>query len=135
MSNMTFGTNILPANGNNSLTLGNSGQKWNLYASTINGNDASAIPGKYDFTATIPATGWSTYSNTDLKTSTVTVNGLAVNDNIIMGVVQTGTESTDSAVREAFGLLVRGTTAANAITLYATDVPEVAIPIMMVVLR
>lgn len=37
MANMTFGTNILPASGNDSLSLGNSEQRWNVYGE-VNGD-------------------------------------------------------------------------------------------------
>lgn len=134
MSNMTFGVNIIP-DSTNTRGLGNADKKWNIYANELNGKDASAIPGKYAYTAIIPTTGWTTYGSTDLKTITVTVNGLAATDDVILGLVQTGTESTDSDTRDAFGLIVRGTTAANSLTLYATDTPEVAIPVQLVVLR
>lgn len=134
MSNMTFGVNLIP-DSTNTRGLGNADKKWNIYANQLNGKDVSAIPGKYDFAATIPTTGWTVYGSTDLYTITITVNGLTADDKVIMGVAQTGTESTDSDVRDAYGLLVRGTTGVNSLTLYATDIPEVAIPVQMVVLR
>ena len=42
MANMTFGTNILPASGNNSLSLGNSEQRWNVYGDVIGDLDGTA---------------------------------------------------------------------------------------------
>lgn len=134
MANMTFGVNILPST-TDTYNMGNSDKKWNMYANTLNGKDASSIPTAHTYTATIPTTGWTTYGSTDLKTVTVTVSGLTASDNGMVGLVQTGTESTDSAVREAFGAITRITTAANSITVYASAVPEVAIPIQIEVFR
>ena len=129
MSNMTFGVNILPANGNNSLTLGNSGQKWNVYASTINGKDAANIPTTADFTATIPITGWT--EGTDIYSISVTVAGLPNTGKGIFGLVQTNNEETNAELREAFGLITRAVMTTDTLTVYATEVPSIALPVQV----
>ena len=134
MSNMTFGVNILPTNGS-SLNLGNSGQKWDIYANTINGVSAEDFASPVTvYTATIPTTGWTNAAN-GLKTVTVSISGLTTADVGIIGVVQSGTESTDVEIRNAFALITRVTTMLNSIIVYATAVPEVAIPIQIGVFK
>lgn len=139
MSNMTFGVNIIP-NANNSLTLGNADRKWNIYAETLNGTDVDEIINasgggvKAVYTFSIPTTGWTQYSNTDLYTVTVTVNGATAVDKGILGLVQSGTESSDSVAREDFGAITRAVTAANSVVLYSTAVPSAAISVQLVVL-
>jgi len=129
MSNMTFTSNLLPANGNNSLTLGNSGQRWNVYANTLNGKDATAIPTTSDFTATIPTTGWT--EGTDIYYIAVTVSGLPNTGKGIIGLVQGNNEETNSELRDAFGLITRAVMTTNTLTVYATEVPEVALPVQI----
>ena len=129
MANMTFGTNILPANGNNSLSLGNSGQKWNVYANTINDKDAASIPTTADFTVTIPTTGWT--EGNDIYYISVTVNGLPNTGKGIFGLVQTNNEETNADLREAFGLITRAVMTTNTLTVYATEVPEIALPVQV----
>ena len=64
---------------------------------------------------------------------TVTVSGVAATDDGIIGLAQTGTESSDSNAREAFGTITRAVTATNSVVFYATEVPSMAIPIQLVV--
>ena len=87
------------------------------------------------FTATIPATGWSPVS-TGLYSVTVTVSGVLATDEAGgVGPVQTGSEATDKAMRKAWNKVTRITTAANSITVYATEAPSVSIPILLEVIR
>ena len=60
---------------------------------------------------------------------TVTVSGLTANDNGIIGLVQSGTESTDSVLRDGYAKITRITTAANSIVVYATAAPTAALPV------
>ena len=86
------------------------------------------------FTATIPTTGWT--QSGSLYYASVTVSGVLATDQAgSIGPVQTGTESTDKAMRSAWNKVVRITAAANAITVYATAVPSASIPILMEVMR
>lgn len=82
------------------------------------------------YTATIPASGWST-SNTVM----VAVSGILASDTPIVDIVQTGTSSTDETMRENWAKITRITTAANSITVYASEVPSAAIPIQLRVVR
>lgn len=87
------------------------------------------------FTATIPSTGW-TQNSDGLYTVSVSVPGILASDQDgDVGLVQSGSESTDAPRREAYGLLVRVSAAADAIVAYALAVPEVAIPVRLEVLR
>lgn len=87
------------------------------------------------FTATIPATGW-TQNSDGLYTVSVSVPGILASDQDgDVGLVQSGSESTDAPRRDAYALLVRISAAADAIAVYATDVPGVAIPVRLEVLR
>lgn len=82
------------------------------------------------YTATIPASGWGT-SNT----VTVAVSGIKATDTPIVDIVQTGTSSTDETMRENWAKITRITTAANSITVYASEVPSASIPIQLKVVR
>ena len=95
----------------------------------------STKPDVHRFTATIPATGW-TQNADGLYTVTVSVPGILASDQDgDVGLVQSGSESTDAPRREAYGLLVRVSAAADAIVAYALAVPEVTIPVRLEVIR
>jgi hypothetical protein len=68
-------------------------------------------------------------------TKTQTVTGILATDTPIIDVVMSGTYATDEARIEAWGYIYRVTTAANSITLYATDKPTVSLPIQIKVVR
>ena len=97
----------------------------NNLQSTLNGKATTAL-----YTATIPASGWSA-SNT----VTVAVSGILAADTPIADIVQTGTSSTDETMRENWANITRITTAANSITVYASEVPSASIPIQLKVVR
>lgn len=128
MANMTFGVNILP-NATDTLNLGNSSKKWNVYANTLNDKDVANIPTTSDFTATIPTTGWT--EGTDIYSIAVTVSGLPNTGKGIIGLVQGNNEETNSELREAFGLITRAVMTTNTLTVYATEIPEVALPVQI----
>ena len=129
---MSFGTDIFPKT-DSTYDLGTSSVRFaNLYVDNINGTDVDELGGGASIdwsTATIPTTGWSAYGETDLVTVTVTVSGLTANDNGIIGLVQSGTESTDSVLRDGYAKITRITTAANSIVVYATAAPTAALPV------
>ncbi len=64
-----------------------------------------------------------------------TVTGILATDKPIVDVIMSGTFATDEARIEAWGLIYRAVTAANKITFYATDKPEVELPIQIKVVR
>lgn len=84
------------------------------------------------YTATLDTT-WS--GATAPYSKTVTVTGISATDTPIVDVVMSGTYTTDEARIEAWGYIYRITTAANSITLYATDKPTVSLPIQIKVVR
>ena len=98
----------------------------------------SAIADKPDIfqaAVTIPTTGWSEYQS-GLYACTVAVTGiLATDQGGVVGLVQTGTESTDKEIRKAAAQVTRITTAAGSITVYASRVPAVEIPVSITVFR
>ena len=134
MSNMTFGVNLLPDT-TDTRNLGNADKKWNAYLNTINGVDVDELGGGSveTYTFTIPTTGWTQYGNTDLYTTTVTVTGVTASMNGILGIVQSGTESTDADIRDAYSKITRAVTGANSVTLYVLEAPTIAIPAQLVV--
>lgn len=132
MSNMNFGVNILPS-ATDTYSLGNTNKKWQINASSLNGKDPDSFAAKERYTFSIPTTGWTQYGNTDLYTITITVNGVTASTDGMLGIVQSGTESTDADIRDAYGKITRAVTGANAVTLYALEVPEITIPAQLVV--
>ena len=162
MSNMTFGANILPANGNNSLTLGNSGQRWNAYISTINGVDinefggdtlpevSSSDNGKVlsvndgQWEAIEPAASSSisvlsliavagSWTSATPPTQILTATGVTANSNIIVGLADTATSGQYDEACDA--KLLCTAQALNSITLTCYGIePTENIPITVVIL-
>ena len=64
-----------------------------------------------------------------------TVTGILATDNPIIDVVMSGTFATDEARQEAWGYIYRAVTAANKITFYAMEKPEVSLPLQIKVVR
>lgn len=64
-----------------------------------------------------------------------TINGILAADNPIIDVVMSGTFATDEARQEAWGYIYRAVTAANEITFYAMEKPEVELPLQIKVVR
>ena len=98
MPNMTFGTNILPAD--NTLSLGNNEKKWNIYGD-VNGNVNGDVTG----TASKIATGEDTANDlnplgvTSGATTTVKRNTTIVFNNGKMAVKNKNTGSTDVSLQ------------------------------------
>lgn len=88
------------------------------------------------FTATIPATGWTSRSSGAYYTINLTVSGILASDTPDIGIVQTGTWSTDEAMRDAWACITRiVASAANTLAITASEVPPVAIPIQIRCIR
>ncbi len=84
------------------------------------------------YTTTLDTT-WSGSASPYTKTQTVT--GILATDNPVVDIQMSGTFATDEARLEAWGNIYRITTAANSITLYATEKPTVSLPIQLKVVR
>lgn len=87
------------------------------------------------FTATIPSTGWTSQSSGAYYTINLTVSGILATDTPDIGIVQTGTWATDEAMRDAWACITRIVTAANKLTITASSVPPVQIPIQVRCIR
>lgn len=85
-----------------------------------------------NYSATIPNSGW---SGSNPYRRTISVSGMLASDTPIADVVCSGTYATDQSRIEEWGKIYRITTAANSITVYATAVPTVAIPITLKCIR
>lgn len=85
------------------------------------------------YTATLSAGSWS--GSAAPYSQTVTVSGLLSTDAPMVDILQTGTESTDSARREAWGLITRAVANANSLTVYASEKPSVNLPVQMLCVR
>lgn len=84
------------------------------------------------YTTTLNTT-WTGTSAPFTKTQAVT--GILATDIPIVDVVMSGTYATDEARQEAWSKIYRIVTAANQITLYATEKPTVSLPIQLKVVR
>lgn len=85
------------------------------------------------YTATLSSGSWS--GSAAPYSQTVTVSGLLSTDAPLLDIVQTGTESTDSARREAWGLITRAVANTNSLTVYASEKPSVNLPVQMLCVR
>lgn len=85
------------------------------------------------YTAEVPSDGW----QADVKPYHVDVNidGILSTDVPIVGIVQSGNEETDSAMRDAWANVTRIVTSDGHITVYAGAVPAAPIQIQMKVVR
>lgn len=88
--------------------------------------------GVADYTATI-GTAWS--GSAAPYAQEVAVAGITSTDEPLVDIAQTGTEATDSAIREAWGRITRITTADGKIIVYAEEKTTVSIPIRMRVVK
>ena len=95
-----------------------------------NADDRRAISTTY--TATV-ATGWS--GSAAPYSKAVTITGLLATDKPIVDLVASSTYETAEAQIEAWGYVYRAVTAANKLTLYATEKPTVNLPIQVKVVR
>ncbi len=134
MAIFNMGVHMLPTD-TGTYDLGSSSNHWDdLYVDKINGTSVSGLTTVHRFSATIPTTGWTQADG--IYHVTVSVSGVLASDQGGgVGPVQSGTESTDSAIRSAWNKIVRMTTANDGIVVYATEVPAVAVPFLMEVFR
>lgn len=83
-------------------------------------------------TATL-GTNWS--GSNAPYTQTISVNEILTTDSPIIDVVMSGIYSTDESRIEAWGYIYRAVTADGSITFYATEIPQIEIPIKIKVVR
>lgn len=93
--------------------------------------DAKAV----NFTASIPATGWTSQSSGAYYTINVSLSGILATDKPDIGIVQTGTWATDEAIRDAWASITRIVAAANQLQITADSIPSRAIPIQVRCIR
>lgn len=115
----------LPANTNTELS-----KKANS-SDVYNKNDADSMFAKtVTYTATV-GTAWT--AKTGYVQQTITVNGILATDNPIIDLIATTADF--EAQQKAWGKIFKVTTAANAITLYASEATEKAISLQLKVVR
>ena len=96
----------------------------------------AAVGGKAEtatYTAAVANTGWTALS--DYYAKTVSVAGMLSTDNPIVDVVLGSDATANAAYLAAWSKVVRVTTAASAVTLYATEAPQSAFNIQLKVVR
>ena len=88
------------------------------------------------FSAAIPSTGWTSQDSGAYYTISLTVTGILATDTPDIGIVQTGVWATDEAMRDAWSCVTRITASANdQLTITASEVPSVSIPIQVRCIR
>ena len=87
------------------------------------------------FTASIPATGWTSQSSGAYYTINLPLSGILATDTPDIGIVQTGTWATDEAIRDAWACITRIVAAANQLQITADSIPGRAIPIQVRCIR
>ena len=85
------------------------------------------------YSASLLSPGWT--GDAAPYTQEVAVTGITAADTPLVDIVQTGTESTDEPMREAWGVVTRIITGAGKITAYASAKPTVDVPIQLKVVR
>ena len=97
------------------------------------GHTHEAMAKLYSYTATLLSADWT--GEAAPYSQTVVVAGVLATDRPIVDITQTGAETTDKPMREAWANITRVTTAAGSITAYADSKPGVDLPLQMEVLR
>lgn len=92
-------------------------------------------PSRYKFTVTVPTTGWELYQPGLYFVRVPLEGSLATDDGGDASVVQTGTESTDAMLRAAFTKFTRISSENGAIVVYSVEIPDIAVPLRLEVLR
>ena len=92
---------------------------------------AGAVSSSYG--GTIQTTDWS--GSAAPYSAAIAVSGLRESDKPIADAVMSGTWATDEALEDAWGLIFRAVTAANLITFYARQKPDVALPFSLLCVR
>lgn len=85
------------------------------------------------YTGTLAAASWS--GNSAPYTQALTINGLLASDTPTVDVVMSGTYSTDDARNSAWAAIYRAVTAADTLTVYASELPTVDLPIQIQCVR
>ena len=85
------------------------------------------------YTGTLAAASWSGASAP--YTQALTVNGLLASDTPTVDVVMSGTYSTDEARKTAWAAIYRAVTSADTLTVYASELPTVDLPIQLQCVR
>lgn len=85
------------------------------------------------YTGTLTAASWSGASAP--YTQSLTVNGLLASDTPTVDVVMSGTYSTDDARNSAWAAIYRAVTSADTLTVYASELPTVDLPIQLQCVR
>lgn len=85
------------------------------------------------YSGTLSSANWS--GDAAPYSYTLTVSGILATDNPIIDVVMSGTYSTDIARNEAWQHIYRAVTAANTITFYAEEKPNVDLPVQITSMR
>ena len=101
----------------------------------VNGLQA-ALDGKATaalYALTLLSTGWT--GDAVPYAQEVAVTGITAADTPLVDIVQTGTEATDEAMREAWGVITRIVAGSGKITAYASEKPAVNIPIQLKVVK
>ena len=86
-----------------------------------------------NYTATLAAASWSGASAP--YSQALTVNGLLASDTPTVDVVMSGTYSTDEARKTAWAAIYRAVSSANTLTVYASELPTVDLPIQLQCVR
>ena len=85
------------------------------------------------YTGTLAAASWS--GNSAPYYQALTINGLLASDTPTVDVVMSGTYSTDDARNSAWAVIYRAVTSADTLTVYASELPTVDLPIQMQCVR
>lgn len=86
-----------------------------------------------NYTSTLAAASWSGASAP--YSQALTVNGLLASDTPTVDVVMSGTYSTDEARKTAWAAIYRAVSSANTLTVYASELPTVDLPIQLQCVR
>ena len=91
------------------------------------------IPAVAKYTGTLAAASWSGASAP--YSQALIVNGLLASDTPQIDVVMSGTYSTDDARNSAWAAIYRAVTSAGTLTVYASELPTVDLPIQIQCVR
>ena len=104
-------------------------------ASDINATNTEIVKSNLSWSGTITTGSW-TLDSSGLYVATMTCSGMTSAHDVVFNVQNASLISASSAdYQDARALIVAGATSANTLTLYATEVPSVDLPLIVSAVR
>lgn len=123
----------LPVTGDEASNIGYDGSSSGLSSTNVQDAIDEVVGRTKTYSATIPTTGWS--GDAAPYSKDITVTGIVAADNPIIDITLSGDYTNTQKQLSAWGDIYRIVAGANKITCYSNEIPEIAIPIQIKVVK